>query len=108
MYLPQFRPAGQAPQVQQFIPQQATQQYHTAGQAQNIGMPLGQSQPPTFSQPMQQFLPRPGQPGHAAPSSFPSSSLPPTSGVPQPQLTAPGHGAPYSSSYTVRNRQTYS
>ncbi|KAL7085342.1 hypothetical protein ACP275_14G276800 [Erythranthe tilingii] len=95
-YPMQFRPSGQAPQGQSFIPQQSTQQFHTAGQAQNHGMPLGQSQPNPFSQQMQQFLPRPGQP---APSSFPPSSMPPTSGMPHPQA-ASSHGAPYSSSYT--------
>ncbi|KAI3460132.1 hypothetical protein Pfo_016795 [Paulownia fortunei] len=99
-YPMQFRPAAQAPQGQQFIPPQATQQFHPAGQAPNHGMPLGQNQPPPFSQPMQQFLPRPSQPGHAAPSSYPQSSMPMTSGMPQPQPTAPSHGVSFSSSYT--------
>ncbi|KAL0368921.1 UNVERIFIED_CONTAM: Pre-processing protein 40A [Sesamum calycinum] len=97
-YASMFRPGGQTSQVQQFMPPPAAQQFHPAGQAQNLGMPPGQSQPPPFSQPMPQFLPRPAQPGHAAPSSYPQQSMPISSGMPQP--TPPGHGVSFSSSYT--------
>ncbi|GFP87572.1 pre-mRNA-processing protein 40a [Phtheirospermum japonicum] len=99
MQLPQFRPAAHSPQAQQFIPPQATQQYHQAGQPQNLVMHHGQNQPPQFSQPMQQFLQRPTQPGPAAPPSHPQSSMPMTSGVPQPSYTyAPSSfGLPQSS-----------
>ncbi|KAL8492170.1 hypothetical protein ACS0TY_023705 [Phlomoides rotata] len=95
----QFRPATQVPQGQTFIPPQGAQQFHPSGQAQNLGMSPGQSQPP-FSQPMQQFLPRPSQPGHAVPSSYPQSSMPNTSGMAPPQSTPPSHGVSFSSSYS--------
>ncbi|KAL0432600.1 UNVERIFIED_CONTAM: Pre-processing protein 40A [Sesamum latifolium] len=99
MYLLQFHPGGQTSQVPQFMPPPASQQFHPAGQAQNLGMPPGQSQPPPFSQPMQQFLPRPAQPGHAAPSSYPQQSMPISSGMPQPTPQAMGVSFS-SSSYT--------
>ncbi|KAK4434333.1 Pre-processing protein 40A [Sesamum alatum] len=97
-YPMQFRPGAQTSQVPPFMPPPGAQPFHPAGQAQNLGMPPGQSQPPPFSQPMQQFLPRPAQPGHAAPSSYPQQNMPISSGMPQP--TPPGHGVPFSSSYT--------
>ncbi|KAL0366295.1 UNVERIFIED_CONTAM: Pre-processing protein 40A [Sesamum radiatum] len=103
-YPMQFRPGAQTSQVPQFMPPPAAQQFHPAGQAQNLGMPPGQSQPPPFSQPMQQFLPRPAQPGHAAPSSYPQQSMPISSGMPQP--TPPGHGVSFSSSYTRADAST--
>ncbi|GER31113.1 pre-mRNA-processing protein 40A [Striga asiatica] len=93
----QFRPAGQTPQGQLFISPQGTQQFHPAGQSQNLVMAQGQNQPPQFSQPLQQFMPRPAQPGHAVP---PQSSMPMTTGVPQPQPTGPSPGVSFSSSYT--------
>lgn len=95
----QYRPASQAPQGQQFIPPQSTQQFHPS---QNMGMPPGQGQPPPFSQPMPQFLSRPLQPGHGAPSTYSQPSMPMTSSMAQPQSNAPGQGVPYPSSYTVR------
>ncbi|KAK6116019.1 hypothetical protein DH2020_008288 [Rehmannia glutinosa] len=98
-YPMQFRPAAQAPQGQPFNPPQASQQFHPAGQSQNHMMPHSQNQPPPFSQPMQQFLPRPTQTGHA-PSSYPQSSMPLTSGMPQPQPTGPSPGVSFSSPYT--------
>lgn len=105
-------------QGQQFIsPVSASQQFRPASQLQNIGMQPGQSQLPQFSQPMQQFHPRTGQPGNAVPSSQPIAmpyiqpNMPVTSGSSQPQqsgsLTShvPGVGGPgisFASSYTVR------
>lgn len=103
MFLQQFRPATQAQQGQTFIPPQGAQQFHPSGQAQNLGMSPGQSQPPPFSQPMQQFLQRPSQPGHAVPSSYPQSSMPNTSGMAPPQSTPPSHGVSFATSYSVRN-----
>ncbi|KAH6785058.1 hypothetical protein C2S51_037513 [Perilla frutescens var. frutescens] len=100
-YPMQFRPVSQGPQGQPFISPQSAPQFHPSGQPQNLGMPPGQSQLPQFSQPMQQFMPRPTQPGHVAPSSYPQQSMPITSGmVQQPQSAATGQGVPFSSSYT--------
>ncbi|CAA0809070.1 Pre-mRNA-processing protein 40A [Striga hermonthica] len=93
----QFRPAGPTPQGQQYIPPQGTQQFHPAGQSQNLVLAQGQNQPPQFSQPVQQFMPRPTQPGHSV---HPQSSMPMTTGVPQPQPTGPSPGVSFSSSYT--------
>ncbi|KAL6578467.1 hypothetical protein OROMI_010795 [Orobanche minor] len=90
-YSMQFLPAAQAPQGQSFNHPHATQQFHPAGQSQNLVMHHGLNQPPQFSQPMQQFMQRPGQP---------QSSMPMTSGIPQPQPTGPSHGVSFSSSYT--------
>lgn len=97
MFLQQFRTAIQAPQGQPFVPPQGGQQFHPSGQAQNLGMSPGQSQPPPFSQHMQQFLPRPPQP---VPSSYPQ---PNTSGMAPPQSTPPSHVVSLSSSYSVRS-----
>ncbi|XP_051150280.1 pre-mRNA-processing protein 40A [Andrographis paniculata] len=96
-YPMQFRPAAQSPQVQQFIPPPATQQFHPAGQAQNHGMPPGQSQPLPFSQSAQQFLP---QTGHTGPPSYPQPSMNNTQSMLQPQPTLPNHGVAFSTSYT--------
>ncbi|KAL6504305.1 hypothetical protein OROGR_026228 [Orobanche gracilis] len=90
-YSMQFLTAAQAPQGQSFNHPHATQQFHPAGQSQNLVMHYGLNQPPQFSQPMQQFMQRPGQP---------QSSMPMTSGIPQPQPTGPSHGVSFSSSYT--------
>ncbi|KAL3619545.1 hypothetical protein CASFOL_036606 [Castilleja foliolosa] len=99
MQFPQFRPASHSPQAQQFIPPQATPQYQLAGQPQSLVMHHGQNQPPQFTQPTQQYLQRPAQPGPAAPSSHPQLSMPMTSGVPQSSYTyAPSSfGLPQSS-----------
>ncbi|KAL3634100.1 hypothetical protein CASFOL_021154 [Castilleja foliolosa] len=106
-YNMQFRPAAHSPQAQQFNPPQATQQYHPAGQHQNFMLHHGQNQPPQhhgqnqppqFSQPMQQYLQRPTELGPIAPALHPQSSIPMTSGVPQPSFTyAPSFGMPQSS-----------
>uniref|UniRef100_A0A5B6YTK5 Putative pre-mRNA-processing protein 40A n=1 Tax=Davidia involucrata TaxID=16924 RepID=A0A5B6YTK5_DAVIN len=116
----QFRPVVPAQQGQPFLPAaSASQQFRPVGQgisSPNVGMPSSQSQPPQFSQPMQQFPVRPGQPGHATPSSqgipmpYMQPNMPLTSGSPQSQQIAPplnnhmpglgGPGAPLSSSYT--------
>ncbi|KAL1534229.1 pre-mRNA-processing protein 40A-like [Salvia divinorum] len=93
----QFRPATSAQQGQQFVSPQTTPQF----QPQNMGMPQGQGQPPQFSQPMQQFMSQPTQPGLGAPSSYPQS-MPMPSGMAQPQSTPPGQGVPFSSSYTFQ------
>lgn len=102
----QFRPVVPSQQGQPF-----SQQFQP-----NIGMPSGPGQPLQFSQPMQQYPPRPSQPG-PMPSSqgLPISYIqtrPITSGPPQSQQPAPpfsnqmpglaGAGAPFSSSYSVR------
>lgn len=105
-------------QGQSFIPA-ASQQFRPVGQgisSLNSGMSAQQMQ---FSQPMQQFPPRPGQPVNPVPSSqaipapYVQTNRPLTVGSPQPQNTAtamnnhmPGLGAPgmpLSSSYTVRS-----
>ncbi|KAK4481561.1 hypothetical protein RD792_012463 [Penstemon davidsonii] len=99
-YPMQFRPAALTPQMQQYIPSPGNQQFHPAGQPQNLGMPPGQSQSLPFSQPMQQFLQRPVQPGHAALTSYPQMSMPMASSTPQHQHNAPSHGVAFSSSYT--------
>ncbi|XP_057776534.1 pre-mRNA-processing protein 40A isoform X2 [Salvia miltiorrhiza] len=98
-YPMQFRPASQASQGQPFMSPQTTPQFHPSGQPQNMGIPPGQGQPLQFSQPMQQFMSRPPQGGHGAPSSYPQS-MPMPSGMAQAQSTAPGQGVPFSSPYT--------
>lgn len=62
----QFRPAVLSQQGQSFIPV-VSQQYRGMSSP-NVGMPSFQSQPPQFSQSMQQLSLRPSQPGHVAPS----------------------------------------
>ncbi|CAI9115989.1 OLC1v1017023C1 [Oldenlandia corymbosa var. corymbosa] len=112
-YPMQFRPGMPGHQGQPFPPVSNAQQFRPAGAVQNVGMPNGQNQPQQFSQPMQQFPPRPGQPGNITPSSQPvsgtfiQSSMPLTSGTLQAQHMGPNHmsglggpGAPFSSSYT--------
>ncbi|CAA3022543.1 pre-mRNA-processing 40A [Olea europaea subsp. europaea] len=94
----QFRPP--TPHGQQFIPPPATQQFHPVGQTQHVGLPPGQSQPPQFSQPMLQFLPRSSQPGYDTPTSYAQPSMPITSGAPQSQPAGPSPGISYSSPYT--------
>lgn len=115
---PQFRPVLPTQQGQSFIPA-ASQQFRPVGQAisSNVGMPAIPSQSVQFSQPMQQFPPRPGQPVHPVPSSqgvgspYVQSNRPLTAGSPQPQQNAmPGLGAPgmpFSTSYTVRSHILY-
>lgn len=82
-------------------------------------MPSIPSQQVQFSQPMQQFPPRPNQPVHALPSSqalqgsYVQTNRPLTAGTPQSQHPAPTMnnqmpglgvpGMPLSSSYTVRS-----
>ncbi|XP_031118297.1 pre-mRNA-processing protein 40A isoform X3 [Ipomoea triloba] len=81
----QFQPGAPAQQGQPFAP---------PVQMPNIGMGPGQSQAMQFSQPMQQFPPRPGQPGHI-PSSQPiqMASMQPNMPIPsasmQPQQMIP-------------------
>ncbi|XWS21317.1 hypothetical protein CRYUN_Cryun30bG0045300 [Craigia yunnanensis] len=65
----QFRPVVPAQQGQHFVPA-ASQQFRPVGQvpSSNVGMPVVQDQQMQFSQPMQQFPPRPNQPGLSTPS----------------------------------------
>lgn len=111
----QFRPAVNPQQGQSFI-QAASQQFRPIGQgisSSPVGMPSGQSQTLQFSQPMQQYPPRPTQPGHATQAiqmPYIQQNRPLTSGSPQSQQTAHplsnqmpglvGSGMPLSSSYT--------
>lgn len=116
--LPQFRPMVPNQQGQPFI--SSSQQFQPVGQGippPNVGMPPAHSQPLQFSQPMQQYPPRPSQPGHVIPSSqgLPMSYIqtrPIAPGPPQSQQPAapfanqmpglPGAAMPFSSSYSVR------
>ncbi|OMO70843.1 hypothetical protein COLO4_28463 [Corchorus olitorius] len=103
----QFRPAV-PPQGQHFVPA-ASQQFRPVGQvpSSNVGMPAVQNQQMQFSQPLQQFPPRPNQPGLSTPSPQPiqvpygQTNRPLTSASPQSHQTAPplnnhmpGLGAP--------------
>lgn len=108
-----------AQQGQPFIPA-PSQQFRPLGQipSSNIGMPTVQNQQLQFSQPMQQFPLRPGQPAQVTPSSqaipaqYVQTNRPLTSGSPQAQQIGPplnnnmpglgASGMPLSSSYTVR------
>nr|XP_009765765.1 PREDICTED: pre-mRNA-processing protein 40A isoform X2 [Nicotiana sylvestris] len=89
----------------------ASPQYRPVGQTSNAGMPPGHhSQIPQFSQPMQQFPPRPNQPGHGILLSQAIQMPFIQSSMPQPQQVIPplnshmpgvsGAGNPFSSSYT--------
>ncbi|XP_022772928.1 pre-mRNA-processing protein 40A isoform X2 [Durio zibethinus] len=103
----QFRPVVPAQQGQHFVPA-ASQQFRPVGQVPslNVGMPAVQNQQMQFSQPMQQFPPRPNQPGLSTPSAQPiqvpyGPNMPLTSESPQshqiaPSLNShvPGLGAP--------------
>ncbi|KAH7510586.1 hypothetical protein JRO89_XSUnG0260400 [Xanthoceras sorbifolium] len=88
-------------------------------------MPAIQSQPVQFSQPMQQFPPRPSQSVHSAmpssqaiPAPYGQPNRPFTAGSPQSQHTAPAMnshmpglgapGMPPSSSYTPQNHMNAS
>lgn len=110
----QFRPAVSTQQGQPFASSiSASPQYRPIGQTPNAGMPPGHGQIPQFSQPMQQFPPRPSQPGHGILSSQAIQMPFIQSSMPQPQQVIPplnshmpgvsGAGNPFSSSYTVRN-----
>ncbi|KAJ7966494.1 pre-mRNA-processing protein 40A [Quillaja saponaria] len=110
----QFRPVIPTQQGQPFVPS-ASQQFRPVGQgisSSNVGMPVVQSQPLQFSQPMQQLPPMPIHPGHATPSSQaipmpyiqtnrPLTSLPQHSQQTVPPLGNmsgfPASGAPFSS-----------
>ncbi|EXC51391.1 Pre-mRNA-processing factor 40-A-like protein [Morus notabilis] len=99
---------------QPFIP--SSQQFQPVGQGippPNLGMHPAHSQPVQFSQQMQQYPPRPSQPGHPMPSSqgLPMSYIqtrPIAPGPPQSQQHAapftnqmpPGGAMPFSSSYS--------
>ncbi|XP_021284433.1 pre-mRNA-processing protein 40A [Herrania umbratica] len=113
----QFRPVVPTQPGQHFVPA-ASQQFRPVGQvpSSNVGMPAVQNQQMQFSQPMQQFPPRPNQPGLSAPSAQPmhvpfgQTNRPLTSGSPQSHQTAPAlnshmpglgaPGMPPSSSYS--------
>ncbi|XVF36456.1 hypothetical protein REPUB_Repub19eG0060200 [Reevesia pubescens] len=113
----QFRPMVPVQQGQHFVPA-ASQQFRPVGQvpSSNVGMPAVQNQQMQFSQPMQQFPPRPNQPGLSAPSAQPiqvpygQTNRPLTSEPPQSHQTAPhlnshmpgvgAPGMPPSSSYS--------
>ncbi|KAM3394997.1 pre-mRNA-processing protein 40A isoform X1 [Capsicum galapagoense] len=110
----QFRPALSTQQGQQFVPPiSASPQYRPVGQTPNVGMPPGQGQIPQFSQIMQQFPLRSGQPGHGPHSSqaiqmpYIQSSMPQTQQVNPPLNNhmpgVSGAGNPFSSSYTVQS-----
>lgn len=104
---------------QPFIP--SSQQFQPVGQGippPNLGMHPAHSQPVQFSQQMQQYPPRPSQPGHPMASSqgLPMSYIqtrPIAPGPPQSQQHAapftnqmpPGGAMPFSSSYSVRYDQ---
>ncbi|XP_062098963.1 pre-mRNA-processing protein 40A [Humulus lupulus] len=112
---PQFRPMIPNQQGQPFLPS-ASPQFQPVGQGMlhpNLGMPGVQSQPMHFSQPMQPYPPRPGQGGHAMPSSQGLSmsyiqTRPIAPGPPQTQQPGPpftnqmpgGAGMPFSSPYS--------
>ncbi|XVE70224.1 hypothetical protein DITRI_Ditri10aG0055700 [Diplodiscus trichospermus] len=68
----QFRPVVPPQPGQHFVPA-ASQQFRPVGQvpSSNVGMPAVQDQQMQFSQPMQQFPPRPNQPGLSTPSAQP-------------------------------------
>ncbi|XVF64223.1 hypothetical protein PTKIN_Ptkin09bG0151300 [Pterospermum kingtungense] len=68
----QFRPVVPAQQGQHFVPL-ASQQFRPVGQvpSSNVGMPVVQDHQMQFSQPMQQFPPRPNQPGLSTPPGQP-------------------------------------
>ncbi|GLT41219.1 hypothetical protein SLA2020_153000 [Shorea laevis] len=107
----QFRPVVQAQPGQPYVPA-ASQPFRPL----NVGMPAVQGQHLQYSQPMQQFPPRPGQPGVVTPSSqniaapYAQPNWPLTPAAPQSQLNAPplnshvaglgASGMPVSSSYT--------
>ncbi|PPD70121.1 hypothetical protein GOBAR_DD32994 [Gossypium barbadense] len=104
----QFRPVVPTQQGQHFVPA-ASQQFRPVGQvpSPNIGMPAVQNQQMQFSQPMQQFPPRPNQPGLSTPSQQPiqeSPGVPPSSygfapssfGLPQNNVSAPSQFHPIS------------
>ncbi|KAL5780053.1 hypothetical protein ACOSQ2_010790 [Xanthoceras sorbifolium] len=115
----QYRPGLPTQQGQSFIPA-PSQQFRPVGpgiSSSNVGMPAIQSQPVQFSQPMQQFPPRPSQSVHSAmpssqaiPAPYGQPNRPFTAGSPQSQHTAPAMnshmpglgapGMPPSSSYT--------
>lgn len=110
----QFRPALSTQQGQHFVPPiSASPQYRPVGQTPNAGMPPGQGQISQFSQTMQQFPPRPGQPGHGTPSSQAIQMPFIQSSMPQPQQVNPplnshmpgvsSAGNPFLSSYTVQS-----
>ncbi|XP_012450388.1 pre-mRNA-processing protein 40A isoform X1 [Gossypium raimondii] len=92
----QFRPVVPTQQGQHFVPA-ASQQFRPVGQvpSPNIGMPAVQNQQMQFSQPMQQFPPRPNQPGLSTPSQQPiqvqygQTNRPLTSEPPQSHQSAP-------------------
>ncbi|XP_050363071.1 pre-mRNA-processing protein 40A isoform X2 [Argentina anserina] len=94
----QYRPMIPAQQGQHFIPQ-GSQQFQ----------PVGQGQPLQYSQQMQPYPLRPGQPGHAQPSSQalpmqyyqprPVASVPPHSQQPAPPYNNQMPGMPYASTY---------
>lgn len=103
----QFQPGAPAQQGQPFAP---------PVQMPNIGMGPGQSQAMQFSQPMQQFPPRPGQPGHITSSQpiqmpsmqpnmpIPSVSMQPQQMIPSANNHMPGvsaTGLPFSLSHSV-------
>ncbi|KAE8008160.1 hypothetical protein FH972_004700 [Carpinus fangiana] len=70
----QFRQVGPAQQSQQFNPM-PSQHFYPVGRGvplMNVGLPP-QTLQPQFSQPIQQFPPRAGQPGHAT---LPSQAIP--------------------------------
>ncbi|CAN4084814.1 unnamed protein product [Withania somnifera] len=113
-YPMQLRPALSMQQGQHFVPPiSASSQYRPVGQTPNAGMPPGQGQISQFSQTMQHFPPRPGQPGHGTPSSqaiqmtFIQSSMPlPQQVIPPLNSHMPGvsnAGNPFSSSFTVQS-----
>ncbi|KAK8708199.1 hypothetical protein V6N13_059243 [Hibiscus sabdariffa] len=104
----QFRPVVPTQQGQHFVPA-TSQQFRPVGQvpSPNVGMPAVQNQQMQFSQPMQQFPPRPNQPGLSTPSQQPvqvpygQTNRPLTSEPPQAHQSAPslnshmpGVGAP--------------
>ncbi|KAK0576564.1 hypothetical protein LWI29_019706 [Acer saccharum] len=115
----QFRPVLPTQQGQSFVPA-PSQQFRPGGPGfspSNVGMPAIQSQPVQFSQPMQQFPPRLGQPVHSAmpssqaiPALYGQTNRPLTAGSPQSHHTGPAMnnhmsglgapGMPPSSSYT--------
>ncbi|GKV20029.1 hypothetical protein SLEP1_g30209 [Rubroshorea leprosula] len=107
----QFRPVVPTQPGQPYVPA-ASQPFRPL----NVGMPAVQGQHLQYSQPMQQFPPRPGQPGVATPSSqniaapYAQPNWPLTPAAPQSQLNAPpfnshvaglgASGMPVSSSYS--------
>lgn len=121
----QFRPVVPAQQGQHFVPV-ASQQFRPVGQvpSSNVGMPVVHDHQMQFSQPMQQFPPRPNQPGlstlPAQPIQGPygQTNRPLTSEPTQSHQTAPpwnnhmtglgAPGMPPSSSYNVRHHANVS